>query len=74
MYALIETNGTDHQAQIYDHIKEHLEDNYGATVETTVGLLNSPVVVYDEKGNSIASFNQKPDEAVMNFYFNMLEG
>ena len=53
MYALIETNGTDRQAQIYNHVKEYLEDNYGATVETTVGLLNSPVVVYDEDGNQV---------------------
>jgi len=69
MYYLIETAGLDEQIEISDHIKDHLEDTYGATVETTVGFMNSPVTIYNDEGQTVAAFDQKPDEAVLNFYF-----
>lgn len=69
MYFLLENNGTPHQLQISDFLKEYLEDSYGATVETTVGLGDEPVNVYNEEGQLIAAFNNTPDEAVLNFHF-----
>ncbi len=69
MYYLIETAGLDDQSEISDYIKDHLEDTYGATVETTVGMMSSPVTIYNDEGQAVAAFDQKPDEAVLNFYF-----
>lgn len=69
MYFLIETAGLDEQDELSDYLKDFLEETYGATVETTVGMMQSPVTVYDEKGSIIAAFDKKPDEAVLNFYF-----
>jgi hypothetical protein len=69
MYYLIETAGLDSQTDIANHIKDHLEDTYGATVETTVGMMSSPVTIYNDEGQTVAAFDQKPEEAVLNFYF-----
>ena len=72
MYFLIENNGTEHQLQISDNLKDYLEDMYGATVETSVGLQNEPVSVFDENGKIVAAFENTPDEAVLNFHFGAL--
>jgi len=69
MYFLLENNGTPHQLNISEFLKNYLEDAYGATVETTVGLSDEPVNVYNDEGNLVAAFNNTPDEAVLNFHF-----
>ena len=55
-----------------DNLKDYLEDIYGATVETSVGLQNEPVSVFDENGKIVAAFENTPDEAVLNFHFGAL--
>lgn len=72
MYFLIENNGTEHQLGVSDNLKDYLENQYGATVETSVGLTNEPVNVFDEEGKLIAAFDNTPDEAVLNFHFGAL--
>jgi|TARA_Y100000310_G_C20497476_1_gene722278 hypothetical protein len=69
MYFLIETSGRTPHTDVSDHIKDYLEDTYGATVETSVGMMDSPVTIYNGEGDTIAAFNDKPDDAVLNFYF-----
>ena len=69
MYFLIENNGTPHQQTVSDNLKDYLEDQYGATVETTIGLSEEPVTVFDEEGKLVAAFDNTPDEAVLNFHF-----
>jgi hypothetical protein len=69
MYFLLENNGTPYQLRISDFLKGYLEDTYGATVETTVGLSDEPVNVYNDEGNLVAAFDNTPDEAVLNFHF-----
>jgi len=73
MYFLIETSGLDTQDDVSTYIKDYLEETYGATVETTVGMMDSPVTIYNEEGKTIAAFDQKPDDAVLNFYFGDLD-
>jgi hypothetical protein len=69
MYFLLENNGTPHQLNISEFLKNYLEDAYGATVETTVGLSDEPVNVYNYEGDLVAAFDNTPDEAVLNFHF-----
>jgi hypothetical protein len=63
----------DTQDNVSAYIKDYLEETYGATVETTVGMMDSPVTIYNEEGDTIAAFTDKPDDAVLNFYFGELE-
>ncbi len=72
MYYLIETNGSSRHQEIAEYIKDHLEGFYGCTIDYSVGLMDSPVSVYNENNELVASFDSKPDESVLSFHFGIL--
>ncbi|MBC8436995.1 hypothetical protein H8D85_01580 [bacterium] len=72
MYYLVETNGSQRQKEIADYITNFLENFYGCTIDYSVGLMDSPVSVYNDNNDLVASFDSKPDEAVLAFHFGLL--
>ena len=69
MYILIEHNGTEEGLKIASVIQEHAEYERGYSCEQVVGY-DSPVTIYSESMQPIATFNSSPSAEDLNFYFN----
>jgi len=73
MYFTIETNGSSSQYIIAEHIKDYLESNFGYTIDYSVGLESSPISVFNDNNDLVASFDKQPDDAVLDFYFSIMD-
>lgn len=71
MYLLIETSGLLEHNEISDFIKDIAENDYGFTVDMTVGNEIPKITLYgiiNHVLKEIVSFDNKPDEEVVKFY------
>ena len=71
MYLLIQSSGTKEQNEVVDRIRDIADNEFGLTVETTVGDERSPIIMYGEVDNSpveLVSFATPPDDEVIRFY------
>ena len=73
MYFTIETNGSSSQYIIAEYIRDYLESNFGYTIDYSVGLESSPISVYNSNNDLVASFDKKPEESVLDFYFSIVD-
>ncbi|MBC8410364.1 MAG: hypothetical protein H8E12_16830 [Rhodobacteraceae bacterium] len=71
MYFLVETNGSQEHHEIAKYIEDYLENRYGYTVDFCVGLSSSPISIYNEHNEPIASFISKPEESVLDFHMGL---
>ena len=70
MYIIIDHGGSEEQVKYTKRIKEFLEEEYNATVESTVGRQDNKVALYDEELQPIATLTPSTDIEVLNYYLN----
>lgn len=69
----IEHNGTAEHNDIAKYIREYIEDHFGIASEFLIGYSKDPIVVYTEDLDPIVSFDAKPNDDILNFYFALRE-